>query len=158
MLFRSALLLATAGSEEKRALARELGAEEVFDHRAGDWSKEVRQWSAGAGVNVVVEHVGPATWKGSMAVLARNGRLVTCGATTGPLVEILLPHLFIKNQSVLGSTMGPRAAFPEIFARVADGTFRPVVDRVMPLSEIVRGHELLEQRAVLGKIVLEPGT
>jgi len=107
---------------------------------------------------VVVEHVGPATWKTSMAVLARNGRLVTCGGTTGPVVELALPHLFIKNQSVLGSTMGPRAAFPEIFANVAKGTWRPVVDRVLPLSQAREAHELLESRQVVGKIVLVPGT
>jgi len=106
---------------------------------------------------VVVEHVGPATWKTSMAVLARNGRLVTCGGTTGPMVEIALPHLFIKNQSVLGSTMGPRAAFPEIFAALAKGSLRPVVDRVLPLSKAREAHELLESRAVVGKIVLVPG-
>ena len=92
-----------------------------------------------------------------MRVLARNGRLVTCGGTTGPKVSVLLPALFIKNLSILGSTMGPRAAFPEIFAKVAAGVYRPVVDRVMPLSEIVHAHELLEDRQVSGKIVLVPG-
>ncbi len=92
-----------------------------------------------------------------MAVLARNGRLVTCGGTTGPMVEIALPHLFIKNQSVLGSTMGPRSAYPEIFALLAQGVFRPVVDRVLALAQAREAHELLERRAVVGKIVLVPG-
>jgi len=92
-----------------------------------------------------------------MAVLARNGRLVTCGATTGPMVQIALPHLFIKNQSILGSTMGPRSVLPEIFDKVASGAYRAVVDRVMGLSQIAEGHELLENRSVVGKIVLEPG-
>jgi NADPH:quinone reductase-like Zn-dependent oxidoreductase len=92
-----------------------------------------------------------------MAALARNGRLVTCGGTTGPTVEIALPHLFIKNLSVLGSTMGPRSAYPEIFAQVAKGAYRPIVDRVLPLSRVREAHELLESRAVVGKIVLVPG-
>ena len=92
-----------------------------------------------------------------MRVLARNGRLVTCGGTTGPTVEIQLPHLFIKQQSVLGSTMGPRTALPNILNRIARGDYQPVVDRVMPLSEIRAAHTLLEQRAVHGKIVLTPG-
>ena len=87
----------------------------------------------------------------------RRGRIVTCGATTGAKVEVVLPHLFIKNQTILGSTMGPRSAFPEIFAKIADGTFRPVVDRVLPLSEVRRAHELLESREVVGKLVLVPG-
>jgi NADPH2:quinone reductase len=150
-------VIATAGSAEKRALALELGAEHAIDHRAEGWAKDVKELTGGRGADVVVEHVGPATWDGSMRALARNGRLVTCGATTGPKVSILLPHLFIKNLSVLGSTMGPRSAFPEIFARVASGEWRPVVDRVMPLAEIARAHALLEERKVAGKIVLIPG-
>jgi NADPH2:quinone reductase len=155
---RGARVIATAGSEEKRALCRELGASEAVDHRAEGWGKEIKKLTGGKGADVVVEHVGPATWKTSMSVLARNGRLVTCGGTTGPIVELALPHLFIKNQAVLGSTMGPRSAYPEIFARIADGTWRPVVDRVLPLSQARAAHELLESRAVSGKIVLVPGS
>jgi len=154
---RGARVIATAGHADKRALCRELGAAEVVDHRADGWGKEVKKLTGGKGADVVVEHVGPATWKTSMAVLARNGRLVTCGGTTGPMVEIALPHLFIKNQAVLGSTMGPRSAYPEILARVARGEWRPVVDRVLPLSKAREAHELLEARAVSGKIVLVPG-
>lgn len=154
---RGARVFSTAGSEEKRRLCRELGAEAVFDHRDENWGKEVKKATGGEGVDLVVEHIGPATWKSSMAVLARNGRLVTCGGTTGPTVEIALPHLFIKNQSVLGSTMGPRTAYPEILAGLAKGVFRPVVDRVLPLSKAREAHELLESRKVVGKIVLVPG-
>lgn len=154
---RGARVFATAGSEEKQRLCRELGAEAALDHRSEGWGKELKKLTAGRGADVVVEHVGPATWKTSMAVLARNGRLVTCGGTTGPTVEVALPHLFIKNLSVLGSTMGPRAAFPEIFAGIAKGLFRPVVDRVLPLSKAREAHELLESRKVVGKIVLVPG-
>lgn len=153
-----ARVLATAGSEQKRALALELGADEAFDHKRSDWAKEVKRATGGRGADVVFEHVGPATWKTSLASLARSGRLVTCGGTTGPAVEVLLPHLFIKNLSILGSTMGPRAAFPEIFDRLARGVFRPVVDRVLPLSEVALAHELLESRSVAGKIVLVPGS
>jgi NADPH:quinone reductase-like Zn-dependent oxidoreductase len=154
---RGARVFATAGSAEKQQLCRELGAEAVLDPHAEGWGKEFKKLTGGKGADVVVEHVGPATWKTSMAVLARNGRLVTCGGTTGAIVELALPHLFIKNQSVLGSTMGPRAAYPEIFANVAKGVFRPVVDRVLPLSRAREAHELLESRAVVGKIVLVPG-
>ena len=155
---RGARVFATAGSEAKMRLARELGADEVVDHSEPDWGQKIKKLTGGNGVDVVVEHVGPATWDTSMRLLARNGRLVTCGATTGPKVDITLPHLFIKNQSVLGSTMGPRSALSAIMNRVANGTFHPVVDRVMPLSEIARAHDLLENRRVNGKIVLVPGT
>lgn len=151
-----ARVVTTAGSEEKRALCRELGAEEALDHHDPDWPKQVKAWSEGEGCDVVVEHVGPATWEGSMRSLARNGRLVTCGGTTGPKVSLLLPHLFIKNLSILGSTMGPRASLPRIFDAMARGELRPVVDRVMPMSEVRAAHELLEDGAVLGKLVLDP--
>ena len=152
-----ARVLSTAGSESKRSLVRELGAEEVFDHGDPDWPKAVRAAAGRRGVDVVVEHVGPATWAGSMKVLARNGRLVTCGGTTGPKVEVLLPHLFMKNLTLLGSTMGPRASLDPIFAGLADGRWKTVVDRILPLSKVREAHEALEARGVSGKIVLLPG-
>lgn len=153
-----ARVLTTAGSEAKRALCLELGAEVALDHGDADWPKEVKRLTDGRGVDVVVEHVGPATWSGSMRSLARNGRLVTCGGTTGPKVELNLPHVFIKNLSVLGSTMGPRSALPTILDHLSHGNYRPVLDRVLPMSEVRRAHELLESRQVGGKIVLTPGS
>jgi NADPH:quinone reductase-like Zn-dependent oxidoreductase len=152
-----ARVIATAGTEAKRELARQLGADEVVDHSVEAWDKQVKKLTAGRGVDVVVEHVGPATWDAAMRCLARCGRLVTCGGTTGPKVSLLLPHMFIKNLSVLGSTMGPRSALPQIFAHVAAGRLRPVVDRVLPLAAAREAHTLLEARQVAGKIVLVPG-
>lgn len=151
---RGARVYATAGTPQKMAAARNLGAYEVVDHSNPDWPSQVKKLTAGRGVDVVVEHVGPATWEGSMKVLARNGRLVTCGGTTGPQVQLALPHLFIKNQTIMGSTMGPRSALPTIVDHVARGVYTPVVDRVMKIDEVQRAHELLESRQVLGKIVL----
>ncbi len=150
-------VITTAGSEEKRALGVALGAEVALDHRDPDWPKRVRQLTDGAGVDVVFEHIGPATWAGSLRVLARNGRLVTCGGTTGPTVEVQLPHLFIKNQAILGSTMGPRSAFEPILAGLASGALRPVVDRTLPMSAVREAHRLLESREISGKVVLVPG-
>jgi len=155
---RGARVLATAGSEAKMHLCRELGAEQVFDHSKPDWGAGVKESTGRRGVDVVVEHVGPATWETSQRLLARGGRIVTCGGTTGGTVQVSLPHLFMKNQSILGSTMGPRAALQAIFERVQRGVFRPVVDRVMPMSKVAEAHALLEGRRVLGKIVLEPGS
>ncbi len=153
-----ARVIATGGDERKRALALELGADHVLDHRAEGWAKEVKMLTDGAGCDVVFEHIGPATWAESMKALARNGRLVTCGGTTGPQVKVILPHLFIKNLSLLGSTMGPRSALPLIFDRLQSGKYRPVIDRVLPMSEVREAHRLLEGREVLGKIVLTPGS
>ncbi len=151
-----ARVIATAGSDEKRALCVDLGAEQALDHYADDWHEEVKRLTDGRGADVVVEHVGPATWDLSLRSLARNGRLVTCGATTGPRVSVLLPHLFIKNISLLGSTMGPRIALPRIMEHLAAGRYRTVVDEVLQLAEVRRAHERLEAGAVAGKIVLVP--
>ncbi|MBJ01545.1 MAG: alcohol dehydrogenase [Planctomycetes bacterium] len=150
-------VIATAGTEAKRELCRELGAAEVVDHHDPDWGRAVKGLTGGRGADVVIEHVGPATWKTSMRVLARRGRLVTCGGTTGPVVSLALPHLFIKNQTIHGSTMGPASCLPGIFDQVAAGRLRPVLDRSLPLSRIREAHELLEAGSVLGKIVLLPG-
>lgn len=144
---------ATAGSEEKRSLGLALGAEEVFDHGDPEWSRAAKAFSEG-GFDVVIEHVGPATWDSSMRLLGRRGRLVTCGGTTGPKVSLTLPHLFMKNQSVLGSTMGPRSALPEILSGVERGALRPVLDRSLPVESVRQAHQLLEDREVVGKLVL----
>ena len=144
----------TAGTAAKRELGLSLGADAAFDHSSGDWPKHAKEFTNGRGFDVVFEHIGPATWSGAMRVLGRCGRLVTCGGTTGPKVEVNLPHLFMKNQSVLGSTMGPRTAFDPIFDAVARGTFRPVVHEVLPIEEIREAHRMLEDRSVHGKIVL----
>lgn len=154
---RGCRVLTTAGSEVKRELGLRLGAEAAVDHRDEKWPKRIKELTDGRGVDVVFEHVGPATWSSSMRCLARNGRLVTCGGTTGPKVEVLLPHLFIKNLSVLGSTMGPRSALPLIFEHLAAGHYQPVVHEVVPMSEVRRAHQALESREVVGKIVLTPG-
>ncbi|MDE0903349.1 MAG: zinc-binding dehydrogenase [Planctomycetota bacterium] len=146
----------SASSPEGRALGLELGAEAAVDHTDPNWPKEIKALTGGKGTDVVVEHVGPATWSGSMRVLARLGRLVTCGGTTGPEVQLQLPHLFIKQQTVLGSTMGPRSALPLILARLSAGVYRPVIDRILPLAEARQAHQLLEDRAVRGKIILVP--
>lgn len=152
-----ARVIATGGSAAKRELALALGAEAALDHGDPQWPAELRKLTQGRGVDVVFEHVGPATWDASMRALGRRGRLVTCGGTSGPQVSIQLPHLFIKQQSVLGSTMGPRRALPVIFDGVARGLYRPVVDRALPLSQVARAHELIEAREVVGKLVLIPG-
>ncbi|MEZ6021767.1 MAG: zinc-binding dehydrogenase [Planctomycetota bacterium] len=152
-----ARVIATGSTQAKRDLAIELGADHVIDPGQPGWSKQVKELTGGHGADVVFEHVGPATWNESMRSLARNGRLVTCGGTTGPKVEIQLPHLFIKNQSVLGSTMGPASAFPLILERLAAGTYRPVVHEILPMSQVRRAHEIVEGREAIGKVLLIPG-
>jgi 2-desacetyl-2-hydroxyethyl bacteriochlorophyllide A dehydrogenase len=151
-----ARVLATAGSEAKLERARQLGADETIAYRETDFASEVSRLTGKRGADVVVEHVGQATWEGSVRCLAKGGRLVTCGATTGPIGEIHLPRLFFKSLSILGSTMGSRGEVHRIVRLVAEGKLQPVVDRVLPLEEAAEAHRILEDREAFGKIVLRP--
>ena len=134
---------------------RALGAEAVFDHYAGDFSKEVKRLTGGRGADIVVEHVGEATWDRSVRSLATGGRLVTCGATTGHAAALDLRHLFARQLSLLGSYMGRfdelKAAVPLLF----EGKVAPVIDEVFPLERAADAQRRLEARGQFGKIVLE---
>ncbi|MFH1278140.1 MAG: zinc-binding dehydrogenase [Candidatus Eisenbacteria bacterium] len=147
-------VIATAGGAEKAARARELGADHVVDTKKDDFVKAVKEITGKQGVDVVFEHVGAATWEGSLRSLAWHGRLVTCGATSGHEVPLNLRVLFFKSISILGSTMGSKGEVAEILRHVEAGRLRPVVDRVLPLERVAEAHRLLEEREVFGKVVL----
>jgi NADPH:quinone reductase-like Zn-dependent oxidoreductase len=151
-----ARVIATAGSPRKLELAKALGADHVIDYEQQDFAAEVRTLTAKRGVDIVFEHVGQKTFPGSLRSLAKGGRLVTCGATTGGKAELNLHALFFKNLSVLGSTMGSRGELHQITGLVARGLLKPVLDRTLPLSEVREAHEALEKREQFGKIVLVP--
>lgn len=152
-----ARVIATASTDEKLVRARALGADETINYEAApDFHKAVRKLTAGKGAEVVVEHVGAATWTRSMASLARNGRLVTCGATTGYEATIDIRHLFYKHLSLLGSFMGRHSELVELLPFFEDGRLKPVVDRVLPLAEAAQAHQLMGDRAQFGKLVLVP--
>ena len=148
-----ARVFATSGPS-KVDRAKALGAEAVFDHYATDFAREARHLTSGRGVDIVVEHVGEATWERSVRALASGGRLVTCGATTGPKASIDLRHLFARQLSLLGSYMGPKAellaAAPHFFA----GRLVPVIDEVIPLARAADAHRKLEEGRQFGKLVL----
>lgn len=148
-----ARVLATSGPA-KMEQTRALGAEMVFDHYASDFAKEAKAATAGRGVDIVVEHVGQATWERSVRALARGGRLVTCGATTGPGVAIDLRHLFARQLSLLGTYMGAKPELLTVAALFFRGTIRPAIDKVFPLSEAAAAQTRLEARQQFGKIVL----
>jgi len=149
-------VIATAGGETKLEMARRLGADAVIDHYAQDIAAEVRKLTHRRGVDVVFEHVGAATWAKSLASLAPNGRLVTCGATTGPDVKLDLRFLFAKQQSVLGSYMGTLGELYQVLPFVFRKQVKPVIDRLYPLAEIAAAHERLERREHFGKVVVIP--
>jgi NADPH:quinone reductase-like Zn-dependent oxidoreductase len=149
-----ARVIATAGGEAKAELARSIGAETVIDHYRDDVVSRVRELTGRRGVDVVIEHVGAATWERSVRALARGGRLVTCGATSGHAATLDLRHLFARQLSLLGSYMGGKPELlraSELFFR---GVVRPVVDRTFPLSETAQAHRHLESSSQFGKVVL----
>lgn len=152
--FFGARVIATGGSDEKLAKARELGADEMINHRTQKISGEVRRLTAKRGVDVVFEHVGTATWEDSFNSLATGGRLVTCGCTTGFDAKVDLRFLFAKQVSLLGSYMGTKNELHTVMKLVAEGRLKPVVDKVMPLAECAAAHAYLEAGKQFGKVVL----
>lgn len=149
-------VIATAGGEEKLAKALALGADHAIDHYRQDISAEVKKLTGKRGVDVVVEHVGEATWAKSVESLAPAGRLVTCGATTGFDARVDLRYLFSKQYSLLGSFMGTMGELHQVLKFVFRGQLKPVVDKVYPLAEIREAHERLERKEQFGKVVVTP--
>jgi NADPH:quinone reductase-like Zn-dependent oxidoreductase len=146
--------IVTSSSDAKLERARELGADVVVNHASGDVKTAVKEATGGAGAAIVVETVGEATWRTSLDVAAREGRIAVCGATTGPNPPAALHRVWWKQLSILGSTMGTKADFEGAYRLIAEGRARPVVDEVLPLEEIRAAHERLEAGEQLGKVVL----
>ncbi|MBI1991809.1 MAG: zinc-binding dehydrogenase [Candidatus Omnitrophica bacterium] len=151
-----ATVLATVGSDAKVAKAKALGADEVINYRRERFEERVKALTGGRGVDVVVEHIGPTTWDGSLRVLAKGGRLVTCGSTSGPAVGLDLRYVFSRQLSVLGSMMGTRSELGTVVQLVGERKLRPVVDTVFPLREARAAQERMMNRDVFGKLVLAP--
>lgn len=151
-----ARVIATAGGPAKLERARALGADETIDHAGEDIAARVREITKRKGVEVVFEHVGGRVFEAGVAALAKNGRLVTCGATLGAKATLDLNVLFGRHLSLLGSWMGTRDEMLAVLGPLADGRLRPVVDTVMPLEQARAAHERLESREHFGKVVLVP--
>jgi NADPH:quinone reductase-like Zn-dependent oxidoreductase len=149
-----ATVYTTVGSAEKAKRAKELGADETILYRETDFVAAVRALTNKRGVDVVFEHIGADTFERSLRLLARGGRLVTCGATAGGEATINIRLIFFKLLSILGSTMGSLAELREIMKHVEAGRLHPVVDRVLPIGEIAEAHRVLESREAFGKVVL----
>jgi NADPH:quinone reductase-like Zn-dependent oxidoreductase len=150
-----ARILVTAGSDEKLSRARDLGAEELIPYRRVDFAGEVKKLTAKRGVDVVIDHVGQDTFGDSIRCLAKGGRLVTCGGTSGPELRTDVRLVFFKGLSILGSTMGSLGEMHTILTHFQRGDFQPVVHAVLPLEEVKAGHRMLESREVFGKVVLK---
>lgn len=151
-----ARVLTTAGSKEKLQQAKKLGADMALNYKEEDFHKAAQKENNGEGVDVVFEHIGPEVWEKSLASLRRGGRLVTCGATSGPKAEINLRALFMKQLQLLGSYMGSRHELNSVLALIEQGKLRPVVDSTFPLKEAALAQQRMLDRKNFGKIVLVP--
>jgi len=151
-----ARVIATAGNEKKIDKALALGADFAINHYAQKISDAVKQITNKEGVDIVVEHVGAATWEQSMRSLKPGGVIVTCGATSGPNAAFDLRFLFSRQLAFLGSYMGTMGELYEVLGHVFAGRVKPVVDHAFPLSEIRAAHEHMEKSEMFGKIVLKP--
>jgi NADPH:quinone reductase-like Zn-dependent oxidoreductase len=149
-----AKVVATSSSDEKLGRLRELGADAVVNHVSGDVLTAVKEATGGAGADVVVEHVGEATWQTSLQAVRPHGRIAVCGATTGPNPKAALHRIWWKQLTILGSTMGTKADFEGAYELVVDGRAKPVIDRVYPLADARAAHERMESGEHFGKIVL----
>lgn len=147
---------ATASTEEKLEYAREIGAHHTINYEDEDFAEVVRDLTDGRGVDVIADHVGGPNWTDNMEAVTKGGRIVTCGATAGPTPETNISRIFWKELSILGSTMGAPGDIDAVLDLVWDGTLEPRIREVLPMSEIARGHEILENREGFGKVIVIP--
>jgi NADPH:quinone reductase-like Zn-dependent oxidoreductase len=150
-----AFAIVTSSSDEKLEAARAQGADLTLNHSKVDVSREVRTITGKRGADVVVDNVGEATWEQSLRSLAKQGRLVTCGGTTGPKVVTDVRRLFWHQYTIMGSTMGSLAEYREIVRLLGQGHLRPMVDSAFSLADGIKAVERLEQGRQMGKIVVE---
>jgi NADPH:quinone reductase-like Zn-dependent oxidoreductase len=152
-----ARILATASEPRKLERARAFGADEVIDYVADqDWDKTVRRLTGKRGVDVIIDSVGAATWERSIRALGKRGRLVTCGATSGPIGSTDIRYLFRREQAILGSNGWTHSELKKVASLAFEGKLRPVIDRVLPLAKTAEGEMALERREVFGKVVIHP--
>ncbi|MFQ5941610.1 MAG: zinc-binding dehydrogenase [Nitrososphaerales archaeon] len=149
-------IIATAGSKEKMDACLKLGADHVVNHREADWWKKVREITHKQGVDVIFEHVGKATFAQEVALLKMGGTLVATGATTGYDSTLDLRYLFFKGTNLLGSTQGTRAELSQLLSWVAKGKIKPLIDEVLPFSNVAEGHQRMIDGKIVGKLVTTP--
>jgi len=153
----SARVIAVAGTDAKLAKARDLGADEVINHRRQSIAGEVRRLTNKRGVDVIVDHVGTAVWEDCFESLATYGRFVTCGTTSGEDAKLNLRILYGRQRTLLGSFMGGKGELLEVLKFVGQRKVRAVIDSVFPLSEAAAAQKKMEDRDLFGKIILHPG-
>ena len=149
-----AVVIASTSTPAKMARARDLGADHVVNYREADWVEQVIAYTGGRGVDVAQDLVGAATWADSLRTLARNGRLVVCGSHSGKRFDLRIPQIYHRQLSMLGSNGGTYNELRKCLELANQGALTPVIDRVLPLSEIREGHRILEEHDHFGKVVI----
>ena len=149
-------VITVAGSDEKLAKARALGADEGINHARQSIAEEVMRLTARRGVDVIVEHVGQAVWEACFDSLATYGRLVTCGVTSGGEVKLNVQALFGRQRTILGSFMGGKGELMDVLKLIGQRKLKPVIDSVFPLAEAQAAQKKMQDRNFFGKILLRP--
>jgi NADPH:quinone reductase-like Zn-dependent oxidoreductase len=150
-----AVVIATTSTPDKVAKAVSIGCDYVINYKDQDVAEQVKELTGGRGVDVILDHVGSATWKANIASLARGGRLVNCGTTGGADVQLNLASFYYQAQSLLGSTLGTLEETATCLRLVAEEKFQVVIDRIYPLDELADAHRYLEQQEQFGKVVIQ---
>lgn len=151
-----ARVFTTASTQEKLEKAKALGADILINYKEKDFSQEIKSITAKRGVDIIFEHTGAEQWEKNISSLARGGKLITCGATSGPDVRIDLRYVYSRQLSIIGSYMGGKRDLLDVFRFVGQGKLKPVIDSIFPLSEVRKAEEKMEDRKVFGKIVIKP--
>ena len=147
-------VIASTSTADKMARTSELGADHVVNYRDADWVEQVIDWTGGRGVDVAQDNVGGATWTDSLRTLARNGRLVVCGSHSGKRIDLPIPQIYHRQLRILGANGGTYHELAAALQLADAGKLRPVIDRVLPLSQIHEGHRILEEHDHFGKVVI----
>ena len=150
------LVIATAGNKDKMDKCLQLGADFAVNHRESDWYKKVREITNKQGVDVIFEHIGKSTFPQELSLLKKGGTLVSTGATTGYDSTIDLRYLFFKGINLLGATQGTKAGLEEVIRWVSEGKIRPIIDTILPFSNMVEGHVKMAESQLFGKILTTP--
>lgn len=150
-----ARVITTARGEEKLEKAKQLGADEVIDYSREDYAERVRFLTGGKGVDLIFEHIGPDTWEKNLQCLAKGGRMVVCGATSGPSTTMDIRFLFMKQHAIIGCYMGSKKELLDVLNLVESGRLKPVVDSVFSLKNVAAAQQRMLNRENFGKIVLE---
>ncbi len=149
------LIFTTSSKDDKLARAKnELGADATANYATGDVAAAVMEWTKGRGVDVVIDHIGPDTWKTNIASLRKGGRLVNCGVTSGPKVEMEFRPIYARQISFLGAYLGNRHEFDALLKMADAGRIKPVLDRVFDLADLAAAQDYMDSRQQFGKIIL----